>query len=231
MDGKGECAGGLLSNFWKARIIEFYGPHVFYPERETEIGAMLLEVCLAKAARTKALGLVSLTGVPPALEGHFEYLGKMKDYSSTGEAVDRPCFYRLLHEDPGCHVFTDAILKDYLQGEYDRLFLARELRAVVDQGETKSGASIFAADIHRERSAAIMRPLWPGADLDANMGRHYRFCREEGIDNIFFALDLGISWHASLMRDLTRNNFRPAMIVPYAGHADLMVFQHERAES
>lgn len=230
IDGKGECAGGVLFHFWKTRIIEIYGPHVFDQDREGEIADLILDACIAKTARSKAVALVSLTGMPPSLQSQFEFLGLMKYYSPDGEYVDRPAFYRLLHEDPSCHVFTDRILKDYLQGEYDRLFLAREIREVIDQGENKAGSSIFAADVFRKRSVAILRPLWPGADVDANIKRHYRFFREEDIRNIFFTLDLGVSWQALLMSVLLSNHFQPALIIPFAGQADLLVFQHVRTE-
>jgi hypothetical protein len=94
----------------------------------------------------------------------------------------------------------------------------------------KAGVSIFSAEVRRERSMASLRPLWPGADLDANVKRHLRFLKEEAINNIFFALDLGVSWHASLMTVLITNHFRPALIIPFAGQADLLIFQYDRTE-
>jgi len=229
-DSRGECAGGVLFHFLKASIIEVFGPHVFDPAREEEIAGMLLDACIAGTVRTKAIGLLNLTGMPSFLQSQFEHLGLMKNYSHDGEAVDRSAFYRLLHEDPGCRVFTDLVLKDYLQREYKRLFLAREIREVCDQGETHTGASIFSADLYRERSVAILNPLWPGADLDANVNNHLRFLKEEGIINIFFTLDLGVSWQASLMTVLMNNHFQPALIIPFAGQADLLIFQYDRTE-
>ncbi len=230
VDAKGECAGGVLFRFLTARIVEVFGPHVFYQVREGEIAAMLLDACIARTARTKAIGLVNLTGLPPSSQSQFELLGLMNHYRQDGESIARQAFYRLLHEDPGCLVFTDECLKDYLQREYGRLFLAREIREVRDQGEMKAGVSIFSAEVRRERSMASLRPLWPGADLDANVKRHLRFLKEEAINNIFFALDLGVSWHASLMTVLITNHFRPALIIPFAGQADLLIFQYDRTE-
>lgn len=230
VDVKGECAGGVLFRFLTARVIEMFGPHVFHQSREGEIAAMLLDACIARTARTKAIGLVNLTGLPPSSQSQFELLGLMNHYSQDGKSVAIQAFYRLLHEDPGCLVFTDECLKDYLQREYGRLFLAREIREVRDQGEMKAGASIFSAEVRRERSVANLRPLWPGTDPDANVKRHLRFLKEEAVNNIFFALDLGVSWHASLMTVLLTNHFRPALIIPFAGQADLVIFQYDRTE-
>jgi hypothetical protein len=230
VDARGECAGGVLFHFLTSRIVEMFGPHVFFPERENEIAGMLLDACIARTVRTKAIGLVNLTGMPPSIESQFEPLGSMNYYRQDGTNDARQAFFRLFHEDPGCTVFTDAILKDYLQREYNRLFLAREIREVHDQGETKRGASIFSAEVRRQRLMTILRPLWPGDDFDANVKSHLRFLKEEAINNIFFSLDMGVPWQASLMTVLINNSYRPALIIPFAGQADLPIFQYDRTE-
>lgn len=227
VDTRGECAGGLIFHFRTPQVVEMFGPQVFVPEREDETAAMLFEVCLARTARTKAIGILNLTGVPNSLKTQFEFLGSLTNKVQGDRKVVHPCHYRLLHEDPGAVVFTDAALTDYLQREYSRIFLARELREVTDQGETRTGNSIFATEFNREGSRAILRPLWPGVDFDANVQRHLRFLQEEGIDNIFFTIDLGISWQASLMTVLMNNDFHPALILPFAGQSDLLYFQYD----
>ncbi len=230
VDAKGELAGGVLFRFLTTRIVEMFGPHVFQQDREGEIAGLLLDACIARTVRSKAIGLVSLTGMPSSVQSQFELLGLMNHYRHDGKTIAGQAFYRLLHEDPGCLVFTDTSLKDYLQREYSRLFLAREIREVRDQGEMKAGASIFATEVHREGSVAILRPLWPGVDYDANVKKHLLFLEEEVINSIFFNLDLGVSWHASLMAVLLANHFRPVLIIPFAGQADLLIFQYDRTE-
>ncbi|HAJ25682.1 MAG TPA: hypothetical protein DCG53_00280 [Syntrophus sp. (in: bacteria)] len=230
VDARGECAGGVLFRFRTARIVEVFGPHVFCPAREGEIADMLLTACIARIARTKAIGIVNLTGMPLSVRGQYELLGSLKYSGDDGKSFVRSWYYRLLHEDPGYLVFTDAILKEYLEGEFKRLFLAREIRDVHDQGEIKEVASIFSTEMLREGSTAVLSPLWPGADLDDNVKRHLRFLKDEAINNIFFNLDLGIYWHASLMRVLIDNNCRPALIIPFGAQADMLIFQYDRTE-
>ncbi len=163
VDARGECVGGVIIRFRTDRIVEVFGPHIFCRTREDEVAGLLLDACIAKTVRTKAIGLVNLTGMPPSVQLQFELLGSLRYYWDDDKTFTRQWYYRLLHEDPGCQVFTDGVLKDYLQREYGRLFLAREIREVRDQGEMKAGASIFSTEIRREGSMAIMRPLWPGA--------------------------------------------------------------------
>lgn len=229
-DETGRVAGGILFRFLTERVVEILGPQVFDPPATEKVAADLLDACIARTARTKAIGLVSLTGLPGPVQSQFESLGALTLFGKGGRVSERPAWYRLLHEDPGCVVWTDGALGEFLQGEYGRLFLAREIREVRDLGETRSGSSIFSAEVHRERSEAVLRPLWPGGDLAANLERHVRFLGEEGFLNLLFELDLGVSWHASLVPVLLGRGFRPGMILPFAGQADLVVFQYHGTE-
>lgn len=229
-DDTGRVAGGILFRFLTERVVEILGPHVFDPSGTGKIAADLLEACIARTARTKAIGLVSLTGLPGPVQSQFESLGTMTLFEEDGRVLERPAWYRFLHEDPGCVSWTDGALREFLEREYGRLFLAREIREVRDLGETRSGVSIFSSEVHRERSEVILRPLWPGSDLTANMERHVQFLGGEGFRNLLFELDLGVSWHASLVPVLLACGFRPLMILPFAGRADLVVFQYHGTE-
>lgn len=230
-DAAGNIAGGMLYRLLTEKIIEIFCPCIFYPSREEEIAALLMETCISKTARTKALGLVNLTGLPSSLRGQFETLGALTYFQEGGVPIVRQAFCRLLHEDSGCLVWTDPVMKDYLEGEYSRLFLARDIREIRNLGETRTGPSIFATELHRERSEAFLRPLWPGVDQAINLNRHIEFCRKESLCNIFFVLDLGISWHASLMPILMSCHFKAEVIIPFAGQADLVIFQYHEPES
>ncbi|MDD5475542.1 MAG: hypothetical protein PHU03_03395, partial [Syntrophales bacterium] len=217
--------------FLTDKVIEVFRPCSFYPSREEEILAMLMDACIANTARTKAIGLVNLTGLPPSMEHQFETLGTLTYFQDGGSPLVSRALCRLLHEDPGCQVWTDPALKDYLEKEYHRLFLAREIREVRNLGETRTGSSIFSTELNRERSEAFLRPLWPGIDLDDNLKRHIQLCRKESLVNLFFVVDTGISWHASLVHVLMSNHFKAEVIIPFAGQADLVIFQYHEPES
>jgi hypothetical protein len=228
---KGDISGGVLFKFRTDRIVQLFGPFVFSPSAEDEIANRLLESCFYHLARTKAVGLVCLNGMPVSLQGHFEPLGTLRYNRENGESFGQPCFYRLLHEDPGSVVWSHAELRDYLNGEYQRLILARDIRVVQDLGETSYGHSmIIPAATDRDMSAVTLKSLWPGVDFTANLKRHVRMLRKECMLNIFFELDLGLSWHVKLIPGLLANGFRPEIILPFAGQADLVVFQHHEQE-
>lgn len=223
---KRDIVGGVLLFFRTERIIEIVGPYGFHTNHETDIFESLLTACLSGMARTKAMAILSMGGLPAEIQPQFEPLGTLSYYQPSGDTITKSVYYRLLHEDPGCMVWADGSLRDYLNREYQRLYLAREIREVKDFGETRSGVSIFSADVTRKRSEVILRPLWPGADMDGNVKRHIACMGEESLRNIFFELDMGISWHASLMPILGNNGFKPALILPFAGQGDMVVFQY-----
>jgi len=230
-DENGMIAGGLLYRSLTEKIMEVFSPCIFDPSREEDIAHLLIEFCIAGTARTRAVGLVNLTGLPASVRPQFEPLGNMTYAREGGAPVIIEACCRLLHEDPGCQVWTHAALKAYLEKEYERLFLARDLREVTDLGETRTGASIFATEMRREKSEAFLRPLWPGCDPAENLSRHVALCKNEALKNIFFALDLGISWHAQLAPVLMAQSFKPRVLIPFAGQADLVIFQYDESES
>ncbi|MHB8769994.1 MAG: hypothetical protein ACYC7J_03275 [Syntrophales bacterium] len=229
MNQKREIVGGILFSERSERIVQFHGPYLFSEGEPTAAADALLTALIASIARTKALGLLSLSGLPKALEPQFEHLGSLSFPAEDGPAVGMSFFFRHLHEDPGTEVWAPADLTTWLTREYDRLVLAREIRIVRAMGETRLGASLFAAQIVRERAEATLRPLLPGADLAANVARHVRYLRADGLTTLLFEIDLGLPWHAELIPVLMANGFTPALLLPFAGQADLVIFQHHDA--
>ena len=228
---KRDVVGGMVFGNRTEKTVWCCGPYVFSRTGQEKIAEALLSTCIAGIARTKALGLLSLYGLAGGLRGNFEPLGALTVRPEAGPPVRRTVFYRHLHEDPVCEVWTHAGLSDYLRREYERLVLAREVRLLTDMGETRSGRSLFSAEVNGEHSEVVLRPLLPGADFAANVERHIRFLRGERYRNLLFELDLGVPWHAELVPNLLTNGFRPAILLPFAGTADLVIFEAHATES
>ncbi|MDD1749820.1 MAG: hypothetical protein LUO89_08085 [Methanothrix sp.] len=226
LNPKKEIIGGILFYYRTEKIVQCFGPYSFHKEQEKAICETLMESCIGRIARTKALGLLSLSGLPESLRNHFETLGSLLYYEKGKAPVNEFSFYRHLHEDPGVEVWSCKDIDDYLRREYDRLALARDIRTIHDMGETHSGASLFSAEVHRDRHEVTLRPLWPGDDFSANVERHIRFLRNDHLLNIYFELDLGVPWHVGLIPVLMENRFIPGFILPFAGQSDLLIFQH-----
>lgn len=224
---KQEIVGGLLLFYRSEKIVQFYGPYCFSKDQEKAIGEALLTACIGSIARTKALGLLSLWGLPESLRNNFEALGTLCYHEEGKAPIDEVSFYRLLHEDPGFEVWSSANMTDYLRREYGRLALAREIRTILDMGETRLGPSLFSAEVYREQSTVTLRPVMAGDDFQDNLQRHIRFLRNDHFLNLYVELDLGIPWHAQLIEVLLNNHFKPGIILPFAGKSDIMIFQYD----
>lgn len=226
LNHKRDIAGGILFYNRTEKIVQCFGPFAFTGDTKDDVAGMLLDACVARIARTKSLGLLNVSGLPVALQPRFEKLGSLTYYGKDGRALKLDYLYRHLHEDPVCEVWMHRDIEEFLRREYERLFLARQMRAVQAMGESRAGSSIISAEIQSDRSVAMLRPLWSGADFEQNVRRHVRYLREDGILNIVFELDLGVSWHASLIPFLAACGFSPEVLLPFAGQSDLVIFQY-----
>ncbi len=229
LNAKRDIVGGILFYNRTEKIVQCFGPYVFAGDSKEETTGSLLDACVADVVRSKSLGLLSISGLPESLKTRFEQLGSILFLRKDDAPMELYYYFRHLHEDPVCEVWMHGDIENFLRGEYERLVLAREMRAVQTMGETRSGSSIFSAEMRSERSETMLRPLWPGVDLETNVRRHVRFLKQEGILNIFCELDLGVSWHASLIPVLTGNGFRPKILLPFSGRSDLVIFQNHEA--
>jgi len=225
LNEKKEIVGGLLTRQRSERIVEAWGPYLFHCGETEATAQALLDACLSRIARSKALGLLSVAGLPPALASHFESLGVLRRIMAGAEPFDRPFYFRHLHEDPGGEVFATTALASWLAGQYERLFLARQVQIIRDMGESRGGHSLFAARLQRQDAEVTLKPLWPGADAGANLARHVRYLSGEGFATLLVEIDLGISWQAGLVTDLAAQGFQPRILLPFAGQADLVILQ------
>lgn len=231
LNQKQEIVGGILLFYRSEKIVQFYGPYCFSKDQEKAIDEALFAAYIGSIARTKALGLLSLWGLPEPLRNNFEALGMLRYHEEGKAPIDEVSFYRLLHEDPGFEVWSDHHMTDYLRREYHRLALAREIRTVRDMGETRLGPSLFSAEVYREPATVTLRPVMAGDDYQDNLQRHIRFLRNDHFLNLYVELDLGIPWHARLIEVLLNNHFKPGIILHFAGKSDLMIFQYDENES
>lgn len=214
VDGKSNIGGGML---WRLgnKMVEAYGPYLFLPQQD--LAQNLIEGCLGKVARTKAVCLIIRQATPQTPGEYFESLG--------GKAL-----YRQLGEDNGAVSFAHPCLTSFLERSYQELFLPREIQEIEYQGERIAPYSAFAAHIDRDANRVVLSTLGVGADATKNLLEHVRVLREEGITNLSFELDAGIPEQAILSPALLAAGFVPTLLLPWAGRGDLILFEHRKEE-
>jgi hypothetical protein len=228
--GPREQLGGAL--LWRTdggATVRCYGPYLFGQPEGSPMAAELVEACLARIGKSEALSLLCRYPTKQMPPGYFEYLGELDYHRPDGTDVSWPHYHRQLHEDPGLRVWCHPLLEPFLRGAYDRLFLPRDIHLAAYEGEARPPHSVLGAHLDRAQGHVTLTPVWDGLDVADNLDRHVKLMRREGVGNIFVALDLGQAWHALLTPALLEQGFVPRLLLPYAGRADEVVFQHQGA--
>jgi hypothetical protein len=229
-DKAGHIGGGIAWRWESNRLVAVYGSYVFDKTSSAEIGQALIDGLINKVARSKALGLINRFPTPDTPVEYFERLGALTFSSTEGDSVDIGAYYRQLEEDQGLSVWSHAMLENFLKTEYGRLFFAREINRVRDDGEVSSAFSVLSPEFDRPTGRVTLHPVWLGADARETIKAHVDTLAHEGIQNVFFEMDLGMSWQCHFTPALLEAGFEPRLILPYAGKGDLVIFQLKAAK-
>jgi anti-sigma regulatory factor (Ser/Thr protein kinase) len=225
----GQIGGGILWRWLGKKTVESFGPYLFNQSNQPvnpELAKELVDSSLGRIAKTDAIGLVHLYSTSELPPGYFESLGSIDLVQADGLTKPWTIYYRQLNEDLGSRVWAHPGLEGFLRSEYKRLFFAREIRPATYEGEQRPPYSVFAPQFDRSNGQITLRPIWDGMDAAENLARHVKVLKAENLLNIFFEIDLAHAWQANLTQALLENHFQPRLILPYAGDADVVVFQY-----
>ncbi|MFH2046827.1 MAG: hypothetical protein ABIK92_16985 [Pseudomonadota bacterium] len=222
----GEIGGGLAWKWEGSKTIEVFGPYIFNTNSHPEMARELMETCIGNIAKTPALALISRMPTPQLPEGYLEILGSLNALGPDGGAP-LTALFRLMHEDSGSVVWAHPDLVGFLQSEYRRLVFLREIQTVLSDGEAEEPFSVLSAETDRHLAVTTLRPIWYGKDCEKILADHVKLLRQESMSAIFFEMDLGLSWQTGFTPGLLKLGFIPRMIIPYAGKADLVIFELE----
>ncbi|MHC1743780.1 MAG: hypothetical protein AB9873_12215 [Syntrophobacteraceae bacterium] len=225
----GEIGGATLWHWVGRQTVECFGPYVFADVPDSAIPEALIEACIGAIARTHAVGLINTCPTPQLPEHHFEKLGTLTITAEDGALMPLQAWFRLMREDTGCAVWVHETIKDFVERECRRMVLPREIRTSRNVGERLPDHSVIAAEFDRLQHRVMLRPMWPGADSDANIEKHVQLVRREAVPDVFFMMDLGQAWQADFAPALIRHGFKPSCLLPYAGEADVVLFQLSEA--
>ena len=225
VDDRGFIGGGAMWRRMNEKVVEFYGPYLFNQKDNLEMAESLFNAFIEQIARTEIMGLLcrfTTDWFPRAL---FEPIGTAVLHYEKTVSREITWYYRGLHEDTGTHVYVPKKLAGYVENKYRELALPRDVYITDYSGEYMGEYSVFASDFDRELNQVTLRPLWPGKDGMENIKRHIAAFKKEGILNIFFAVDLGVTAQASIVDSLMECGFEPKILIPYGGRSDLIIFQ------
>jgi hypothetical protein len=228
VDAGGQTAGLVTWSPCSDRAIFFSGPFVYAPEpHRADIARLLLDGMLMALARTPYVIMLSFRATDDLTPGYFEPLGSLQGASEAGG--EQAVVFRHLREDAGLAVWCSPRIETFLHQNYDRLEMFRDLLPVEEPPVRARTESLLGATLDRQRDLAELQAFLDGRDMAANLAAHVNAIRGKGIGRILFYMDLSRPWEAALAEDLTHAGFIPKLVLPYAGQADKVVWQHERA--
>lgn len=226
VDSIGTVGGGILWTWVSERLVEFYGPYVLRRHEHFDIPQQLIEHMIAAVARTSAIGIVTRLASPELRTEYFQAMGNLRLMGPGNKASEGTCYYRHLREDSGTLIWAHPLIKGFLEKEYERHFFAREIKTLTDEGEQRFTKSVIAAEVIREVSTAVLKPVWWARDDSVLVPGYVSTLLKEGLLNIIFEMDLGRPWEGHFTEALLDAGFEPRLVFPYAGTGDILIFQY-----
>ncbi|HEX9078941.1 MAG TPA: hypothetical protein VF795_05095 [Desulfuromonadaceae bacterium] len=223
--------GGILWRPLTDSCLELYGPYLFCDDPDDRVLTMLLDEAVGRISRTRFRGLVRRQEKLPGHERFFDFLGELKMAGASGNAAHVTYYYRQLREENGGVVYCSGPLAAFLEDQYDRLCLPRQVRDGGGDPRRLREWSVLAVELEYPRSLAIIRPLCAGKDMAANLAAHLDLLRAEGINNFIFELNTGRSEETAFGEALEETGFVPRLLIPDAGQGDLVIYDHAERDA
>jgi hypothetical protein len=189
-DKRGAIGAGILWRYVGSNIVEVFGPFIFERNPDLKLAQELVDSCINEVAKSQAIALICRHASPDLPLDYFEKLGTVEHRNTDGTLQPREIYYRQLKEDPGCRVWVNKSVADYLKAEYRRLFFVRDIKVTGYTGELRSPNSVFAYQFDRRTNEITLSPIWDGADFADTLKKHLNVLINENINNIFFEVDL-----------------------------------------
>lgn len=230
VDTAGQIGGGMIWRVAGLKIVECCGPYLFNQIAGSGVAEALANSCIEAIARTDAVGLLNRYPTPEVPEGYFERLGSLVYRRCEHAPSELTVLYRQLVEDPGATVWSHPDLEEFLADQYRRLYLARRIQPVRSEGEATARSSVLSAEFDRTNGLVTLRPVVAGMDAEENLGRHVEVLQQENLTGILVSLDLGKPWQSAFVPALLNQSFLPRIVMPYAGKADVVLFQHSKGD-
>jgi len=221
----GEILGGIEWEWTAgAKTAQCLGPYILTEEADSAICEGLLNGCLESLAKLPVLGLLNRRPNHDLPVHYFELIGELPITGLDGTLRSIPHYFRQMHEDPGSSVWADERLEPFLKEEYGLLALPRK---ILKSGMAESHAaepSVLFAKIDRSRKTATLWPVATGRDIRENVLAHIAALAPESTGGLYFSLDLGRPWQAEWISHVMGAGFAPRLVMPYAGHGDVVLF-------
>lgn len=199
---------------------EMFGPYLFCDDPDDGLLTALTEGVISCVSRTSFRGLLRRQGDWVGHERFFDCLGEVQMGGKR-----RVYYFRNLKEESGTAAYCRGSLAAFVQAEYDRLDLPRQLRDAVVDAKHLQGPSVLNVKLDWPDKTAIIRPLRPGNDMCENLAGHLRLLDEQGIQNILMEINAARSEETVFSQALEDAGFAARLLIPDAVGGDLVLYE------
>jgi len=227
-DGPGSICGLLIWENTEGKSVAFHGPYIFVDKEGADAARTLVDGFISNIARSPAVITFTSQATDMLPMEQFEALGTLRYCHPSANCQILQSCYRHLREDHGEAVWAHPDIIPFLEEEYGRLTLARDIRETGEYDAAREDVSLFGVELDAVNSLAIMKPMLNGTDIADNISRHITNLSKHKFCNIVCIVDLGIGWQAAMCGSLMQEDFSPQLIQPLAGRGDCVVFQYTR---
>jgi hypothetical protein len=216
--------GGVLWRPISEGCLELFGPYLFCQDPGDSALTALLDETVSRVSRSPYRGLLRRQGPLAGYERFFDYLGEVRMNTPEGSGERQVYYFRHLLEETGAIAYGQGSLTAFLEDQYQRLCLPRQLRESAIDLQRLSETSVLTAELNYARSLAIIHPLRPGRDMTANLSAHLAMFADQGIDNVLMEINVAKPNEAVFCGALEETGFRPRLLIPDAVLGDLVVY-------
>ncbi len=217
LDAQHRVGAGL---FWERRgkMAFLHGPWNF--SSSPTLGEELLDAALGKLYGEHFEGVILLAPPKDVPRHRFEILGKLPRKGGVLQEV----LYCSLREDTGGPLYLHPSLEEPLREMTERLSLPREIRSSEPSLHRIPEASALGVRMDLPGRKADLFCLAPGRDGRENLLSHLEILRSQGMEEIFFLLDLGRFEDLPMGGFLMEAGFLPGLLLPWAGRGDILLW-------
>ncbi len=217
LDSENRIGAGL---FWERRgkMAFLQGPWNF--SASPSLGEELLDAALGELYHRDFEGVILLNPPKEAPRQRLEILGELPKKNGNLQEI----LYSSLREDTGGPLYLHPSLEEPLREMTDRLCLPRRIHLSEPLPHRIPEASALGVRTDLPRKEVYLSCLSPGKDGKENLLSHLKILRSQGMERIFFLLDLGRSEDAPMGASLKEAGFVPRFLLPWAGKGDLLLW-------
>lgn len=219
-ESSGQIAGGVFLRKISDSLWEVFGPYVLRDEKET--ADSLMNELISRCSRGSVKGLLRRQDVMDGYEKYFDLLGEI----SLNSGGKKTYYHRQMEEEYGSAVYCGSGLAKFLNTQYDKLALLRNIREKVLKTDTLRDSSVLMPSVEYGAGVAVLKVLCAGKDMTENLNAHTAMLKNQGINDIIMEINTAKNEDILFAEVMADCGFTPLLLIPDGKNGDTAVYKY-----